>query len=180
MARLRPSRLALPALLAAAVCGAAAAQPAGSFTATIKTPDGANVGTAVLTEAPTGVLIRVEVKGLTPGWHGMHLHEKGDCSDAKFMNAGGHLQMSGMKMPHGLLAAGGPDDGDLPNLFVQPDGAAKAEAFSTRVTLKGAEGRTMLLGPTGSALMIHSSADDQTTQPIGGAGPRVACAVIRQ
>jgi Cu-Zn family superoxide dismutase len=179
MARPRLIMLAATAALAAALGGAALSQPANSFTATIKTADGASIGSAVLTEAPTGVLIRVELKGLTPGWHGMHLHEKGDCTDAKFMNAGGHLQMAGMKMQHGLLASGGPDDGDLPNLFVQQDGTAKAEVFSTRVSLKGADGRTALLGPTGSALMIHANADDQATQPIGGAGARVACGVVR-
>jgi Cu-Zn family superoxide dismutase len=181
------SSLAIRPLLAAcafAVSVAAGSTPAGAqapdgFTATVKTPDGASIGSAVLTDAPTGVLLRVEVKGLTPGWHGMHFHEKGDCSDAKFMNSGGHIQMPGMKTPHGLLSAGGPDRGDLPNLFVQADGTAKTEVFTTTVSLKGAGGRPALLDADGSALIIHANADDQTTQPIGGAGPRVACGVIR-
>ena len=179
MASLRPLIDGFAAALALAA-GAYAQTPApASFAATIKTPDGASIGTATLTEAPSGVLMRIELKGLTPGWHGMHFHEKGDCTDAKFMNSGGHVQMAGMKMPHGLLNPQGPDFGDLPNLFVQADGTAKAEVFSTRVSLKGGEGRSTLLDADGSALVIHANADDQSSQPIGGAGARVACGVIR-
>ncbi|MDR3509702.1 MAG: superoxide dismutase family protein [Caulobacteraceae bacterium] len=165
------------ALAAAALAQPAAAPP--SATASLKTPDGVIIGSVVLTEGPSGVLLRVDLKGLTPGWHGMHFHEKGDCSDPKFMSSGGHIQMPGMKMPHGLLNPEGPDYGDLPNIFVQADGTAKAEAFSTTVSLKGAQGRSALLDADGSALVIHAAADDQTSQPIGGAGARVACAVIR-
>lgn len=170
--------LALAAPAALAQTAPAPAAPA-SVTATLKTADGASIGSAVLTEGPSGVLVRVEVKGLTPGWHGMHFHEKGDCTDAKFMNSGGHVQMVGMKMPHGLLNPKGPDFGDLPNLFVQADGTAKAEVFSANVSLKGAEGRTTLLDADGAALVIHANPDDQTSQPIGGAGARIACGVIR-
>ncbi len=188
MTRLRPRTfrpmlgamaLALGLAASASITAQAQAPAPTSFTATIKTPDGASIGSAVLTEGPSGVLMRIELKGLTPGWHGMHFHEKGDCTDPKFMNSGGHVQMAGMKMPHGLLNPGGPDFGDLPNLYVQADGVAKAEVFSTKVSLKGAEGRSTLLDADGSALVIHASPDDQTSQPIGGAGARVACAVIR-
>lgn len=172
------------ALLAAALLCAAPLQaqtPAAppGYTATIKAPGDVAIGTAVLTEGPSGVLMRIELKGLTPGWHGMHFHAKGDCSDPKFMNSGGHIQMAGMKAPHGLLNPGGPDYGDLPNLYVNADGAAKAEVFAPRVSLKGADGRATLLNADGSALVIHANPDDQLSQPIGGAGPRVACAVIR-
>ena len=187
MARLRPLIGGLTAALAFgafAYAQTAAPTPAPaavspSFTATIKTPDGASVGTAVLTDAPSGVLMRIEVKSLTPGWHGMHFHEKGDCTDAKFMNSGGHVQMAGMKMPHGLLNPQGPDFGDLPNLYVQADGTAKAEVFSTKVSLKPGSDRSVLLDADGSALVIHAGPDDQASQPIGGAGARVACGVIR-
>ena len=175
MARFRP----LIGGLTAALAFAAVAHAQAPFMATIKAPDGASIGAAVLTEAPTGVLMRVEVKGLTPGWHGMHFHEKGDCTDAKFMNSGGHIQMEGMKTPHGLLNPQGPDFGDLPNLYVQADGTAKAEVFSTKVSLKGGSDRSNLLDADGSALVIHANPDDQTSQPIGGAGARVACGVIR-
>ena len=145
----------------------------------IKTADGKTIGAASLTEGPGGVLMRLDVKGLPPGWHGMHFHEKGDCSDPKFMSTGGHMNMAGAKRPHGLLSEGGPDFGDLPNIYVHADGAAKAEVFSALVSLHGAGGRPALLDADGSALVIHAADDDQTSQPIGQAGARIACGEIK-
>ena len=125
------------------------------------------------TEAPGGVLIMVEVTGLTPGWHGMHLHEKGDCSAADFTSSGGHLNHPTAKKAHGLLNPAGPDYGDLPNLYVAGDGTGKAEAFTDLVKF------AQLTDTDGSALVIHANKDDHLAQPIGGAGARVACAVIK-
>ncbi|HET9159513.1 MAG TPA: superoxide dismutase family protein [Caulobacteraceae bacterium] len=126
-----------------------------------------------MTEAPTGVLITVEVQGLAPGWHGMHLHEKGDCSAADFTSAGGHMNHPTTKKAHGLLNPGGPDFGDLPNIYVSADGSGKAEAFTTLVKMSD------LKDADGSAIVIHANKDDHSAQPIGGAGARVACGVIR-
>ena len=80
------------ALLAAALASAGAvAQAAAPATVTteFKNSTGATVGGVALTEAPKGVLLRLEVKGLSPGWHGLHFHEKGDCSDPAAASAGG-------------------------------------------------------------------------------------------
>ena len=45
--------------------------------------EGRAIGQATFTEGPDGVLIRLEFSAgaLTPGWHGLHLHQRGDCSD---------------------------------------------------------------------------------------------------
>lgn len=139
--------------------------------------DGKAMGRVMLREGPTGVLIMVEAKGLKPGWHGMHFHEKGTCGDAGFKLSGGHMNHE-PKLSHGLLSAGGPDFGDLPNLWIGADGSGRAQAFSPLVSLHGAHGRPALLDADGSALVIHADPDDQTSQPIGGAGARMACAVI--
>ena len=123
--------------------------------------------------------MRVEATGLTPGWHGMHFHEKGVCDDAGFKASGGHVH-AGTKPPvHGLLNPAATDSGDLPNIFVAADGSAHADAFTTLVSLSGAGKRPALGDADGSALVIHAGPDDYTTQPIGGAGARVACAVIK-
>jgi Cu-Zn family superoxide dismutase len=135
-------------------------------------------GTIAVTDAPRGVLLRVELKGLPPGWHGMHFHEKGDCGDPKFMNSGAHVH-STTPVVHGLLKDDATDSGDLPNLYVAGDGTVTAEFYSTLVSMKGEGGRPALLDADGSALVIHTSPDDYTTQPIGGAGARIACAVIK-
>ena len=58
-------------------------------------------------------------------------------------------------------------------------GSATAEIYSTLVSFKGGSAMPSLLDADGSAVVIHANADDHTSQPIGGAGDRVACAVIR-
>ena len=72
----------------------------------------------------------------------------------------------------------GPDAGDLPNLYVAADGTAMAEFFTTSVSLAGAGDLPALLDADGSAVIIHELPDDHRTQPIGGAGGRIACGII--
>ena len=167
-------RLILPLLLAA-IALPAAASPA-PMTAKLKDPAGADMGSATLTETPGGLLLRIEATGLTPGWHGLHFHEKADCSSADFKSAGGHMHHDA-PVQHGLLNPATNETGDLPNLFAGADGVARAEVFTPFVSLTAA-GRAALLDADGSALVIHAAPDDHLSQPIGGAGPRVACAAI--
>ena len=165
---------------ATAVATAPAAPSA--VTTPIKLADGSDIGTLSLTAAPTGVLLQVDItKGLTPGWHGMHFHQTGDCSDPKFMTSGGHMNHAESKRPHGLLNPEGPDFGDLINLYVAADGSAHAQGFTARVRLDAGSmaPEQVLRDADGSALVIHANADDHISQPIGGAGGRVACAVIK-
>ena len=160
-----------------AIAGGAVAQPA-SVTVDLKGPKGENLGRATLTEAPKGVLLKVEARGLTPGWHWLHFHEKGDCSSADFKSAGGHVHGEAT-MVHGLLNPDANEAGDLPNLHVAADGTGNAEVFSPWTSLSGAGKRQALRDKDGSAIVIHAKADDHTTQPIGGAGDRVACGVVK-
>jgi Cu-Zn family superoxide dismutase len=178
---MRSSLVAAALTIAGLACvGVVSAQAADgqSATAQVKAADGKALGTATLTEAPHGVLLRVELKGLTPGWHGLHFHEKGDCGTPDFKSAGAHVHTTA-NVVHGLLNPDGNDNGDLPNLFAGADGSATAELFSPLVSLKGAGGRPALLDADGSALVVHASPDDYKTQPIGGAGARVACGVVK-
>ncbi len=165
------------AFAAAAIALPALAAPA-SVTVALKGPKGEDMGTAVVTEGTKGVLVRVEAKGLTPGWHGLHFHEKADCSSADFKSAGGHVH-DATPVIHGFLAEGSNDGGDLPNIWAGADGVAKADVFSTFVELGEAHSRPSLKDADGSAIVIHAKADDYASQPIGGAGDRVACGVIR-
>lgn len=163
-----------------AVAAATAAPTA--MTTPIKMADGTSIGTLSLTAAPSGVLLQVDItKGLTRGWHGMHFHQTGDCSDPKFMTSGGHMNHGESKKPHGLLNPAGPDFGDMVNLYAAADGSAHAQVFSNAVRLDAGPsiGEQALRDADGSALVIHASPDDHMSQPIGGAGGRIACAVIR-
>ena len=172
---MRALPLALAALFTAASSQAATAPGAA---ATLKGAAGQG-GSVQLSEGPRGVVLRVELTGFSPGWHAIHFHEKGDCEDPKFQNAGGHINHAAAKRPHGLLNPQGPDFGDLPNVHVGADGMGRAEAYSPLVSLRGAGGRPALLDADGSALVVHANSDDQVTQPIGRAGDRHACGVIR-
>lgn len=168
----------LAAVLTTGFAGAALAQPAPVSTEIIG-QDQVRIGEVTLTAAPDGVLVRIEAQGLTPGWHGAHFHEKADCSDAAFENSGGHVH--GASSPvHGLLNPDATDVGDLPNIHADADGKVTVELYSTLVVLEEGKGdRPALRDADGSALVIHASPDDHMSQPIGGAGDRVACATIR-
>ncbi|MCG4273314.1 superoxide dismutase[Cu-Zn] [Acetobacter senegalensis] len=168
--------------VAAFACGMALApslaMAASTATGDLQGADGAAHGTIKVTEAPNGVLLRVEAKGLTPGWHGLHFHEKGSCEPPKFTSAGGHIHTA-KPVVHGLLHEGANDAGDLPNLYVAADGTATVELYSSLVSLNAGGKHPALLDADGSSVVIHANPDDYTTQPIGGAGDRVACAVIK-
>nr|WP_303682690.1 superoxide dismutase family protein [Brevundimonas naejangsanensis] len=163
---------------AASTEAAARATPGQTAQVAIINGQGAEAGKATLTQGATGLLIKVEATGLAPGWHGIHIHATGQC-EAPFTSAGAHINHGDPKQPHGLLNADGPDDGDLPNVFADAKGAVSAEVFTTRARLADAGPGQWLLDDDGSALVIHANADDHSSQPIGGAGDRVACAVIK-
>lgn len=145
--------------------------------ATLIDSAGQRVGRAALTQGPTGLLIRIEADGLTPGWHGVHIHATGEC-EAPFTSAGGHINHGEPKDPHGLLNAQGPDDGDLPNIHADAEGRVRAEIFTTRARIARDGPGQWLWDADGSALVIHANMDDHSTQPIGGAGARVACGIM--
>ncbi|GBR14803.1 superoxide dismutase[Cu-Zn] [Komagataeibacter nataicola] len=174
-------RLRLLGLLSLACGFAAFASPvraADTASGELTGADGAAHGSIHVTAAPKGVLLRIEAHGLIPGWHGVHFHEKGTCGVPKFTSAGAHVHAT-TPVVHGLLNANANDAGDLPNIFVGQDGSVTVELYSTLVTLNGTDGRPGLMDPDGSSLVIHANPDDYRSQPIGGAGDRVACAVIQ-
>ena len=137
------------------------------------------IGSARFVQGPNGVMITVEMDGMPAseeGWHGAHLHSIGDCSNEDFTSSGGHINPDGRS--HGLLNPDGPDNADLPNLYIGADGGARAQYFTDRVSLNGELGAPALFDEDGSAVVFHANPDDHFTQPIGGAGPRIVCGVI--
>lgn len=162
---------------AAALAAPASAQQPQTASASFINAQGDDIGSATLTETPSGVLIALDLRGLPTGEHAFHVHEKGVCNSAdKFASAGGHFNVHDKK--HGYLAEGGPHVGDMPNLVVPADGNLRANVLNTMVTLSDRAGS--LFGPNGTALVIHERQDDYKSQPAGDAGGRIACAVIKR
>ncbi len=152
------------------------AHPAGAAeraTANLTNTAGNTVGTAFFEQTPVGVVILLEVGGLPPGWHAVHLHSVGACTP-DFLASKGHINPANVS--HGIKTSHGPDNGDLPNIFVGRNGRTVVEMFTTWVSVRS--GRVPLLDNDGSALIIHANGDDHASQPIGGAGGRVACGVV--
>ncbi len=134
---------------------------------------GEALGTVTMERAPHGVLLKGSLTGLPPGSHAIHIHEKGVCL-SPFTTAGGHFNP--MKRKHGLLAAEGMHEGDLPNIVVEADGSAKFEFFLHGALLD--EGKKGVFDADGSTIIVHAGPDDYKTDPAGAAGDRIACGVI--
>ena len=146
----------------AASSAVASVQPLGGGTAK---------GTVQFTQLDHGVRIQAEITGLTPGKHGFHIHEFGDCSAADGSSAGGHFNP-------GANAHGGPEApmshaGDYGNLDADAGGRAALTLISHRITL----GQSAT-GVLGRSVIVHEKTDDLTSQPAGNAGPRIGCGVI--
>jgi len=157
-----------PAAMAAASKARAVAKLSGL--------DGSAMGTVTFTATSHGVLMQFDLKGLTPGVHGIHIHTSGNC-DAKvaFTSAGPHFSPAPGKM-HGYLAPHGIHAGDLPNEFAATDGTLRAIIISNAFSI--GNGKKSIFDRDGASIIIDARGDDYFSQPSGNAGDRVACGVI--
>jgi Cu-Zn family superoxide dismutase len=145
--------------------------PTLTATATLAPTQGSSVsGTVTFEQTADGVRVFAVLSGLTPGEHGFHVHEIGDCSSPDGSAAGAHFNPAGM-------AHGGPDAdphhmGDLGNITADSTGHATYDRVDAHLALDGAN------SIVGRAVIVHEKADDMTSQPAGAAGARLACGVI--
>ncbi|PKL81193.1 MAG: superoxide dismutase family protein [Ignavibacteriae bacterium HGW-Ignavibacteriae-4] len=116
------------------------------------------------------IKVNAEVYNLTPGKHGFHVHEFGDCSSPDGKSAGGHFFTDHDN--HGALEDNMTHVGDLGNLNANADGIAKVSFITDKLSLSG------MNNIIGRGVIVHEGEDDTKTQPTGGAGARVACGVI--
>lgn len=163
------------AFCAAALLAMAAQANAQTASAALKNAEGKDVGTAQLTQTPTGVLVSLSAKGLPAGEHAFHVHAVGKC-EPPFTTAGGHFNPGAKK--HGLMVAEGHHAGDMPNLHIPASGDIAVEVMNTSITLEKGKPNSVF-GPDGTALVIHAGKDDYKTDPTGDAGGRIACGVIQ-
>ena len=143
--------------------------------ASFRNANGDEIGRASLQEGAGGVLIQARLTKLPPGTHAFHIHEVGKC-EPPFESAGAHFNPEHSQ--HGFLNTDGEHAGDLPNIHVPESGEVQVEVIARNLRL--AEGPNKVLDEDGAALVVHVGPDDYRTNPAGGAGDRIACAVIRR
>ena len=109
-----------------------------------------------------GVLVVADLSGLPPqdAFYGFHIHEGSSCTGAAFADTGSHYNPVMLSHPN--------HDGDLPPLL-GCNGRAFLAVMTDRFSIKETLGRTVV---------IHSGADDFTTQPTGNAGRKIGCGVV--
>jgi len=156
-------------VLAATLLGACATPVSGpSANAQLVARSGSTVsGSLSFTERGGSLRIDGQLAGLTPGEHGFHIHEVGDCSAPDASTAKGHYNPAGK--PHGHHDTDQHHGGDLPNLTANAQGEARLGAEVKGLTLNEIIGRSVV---------VHADPDDYKSQPAGNSGKRVACGVI--
>jgi len=122
--------------------------------------------------------VRARITGLTPGAHGLHIHENaiGGCVPP-FTSAGGHFDPgpAGNSTP---VDTNHPfHTGDVPNLIVSKNGIGRLQHTTSRITLS--PGPLTVFDANGSAVIVHLNPDRGITGVTGASGgPRVACGII--
>jgi len=170
------TRLGLPLIVIAATlsAGAASAHRGGAAT-NLRNAQGQVIGEASAIRDGNVVRIRLDVRGLAAGTHGVHLHQTGRCDAPDFASAGPHWNPTSHQ--HGRLNPQGPHLGDLPNLVVGANGRGRI-AFAVPVPAGTRAGVNPLLDADGTAIVIHAAADDLRTDPSGNSGARIACGLL--
>jgi len=164
------SVIALVAIALTLTLGNAFAQEPTKAIAVLHSASGSQVtGTVTFTKTGDTVSVVADITGLTPGKHGFHIHEFGDCSATDASSAGGHFNP--MHKPHGAPDAAERHAGDMGNLEADSTGKAHLELKDSMLKLSG---ENSILG---RGVIVHEKVDDWS-QPTGNAGGRLACGVI--
>ncbi len=129
-------------------------------------------GIAMFMQEGDAITVFIEIEGVSPGLHAVHIHETGDCSAPDGSSADGHWNPT--DAPHGKWGVGEFHLGDLGNIEVDEDGIGTFELTTNLWEI----GTGSDLDIVGKGIIVHAGADDFTSQPSGNAGARIGCGVI--
>lgn len=133
-------------------------------------------GTIAFGQHPNNpTIIEGEIRSLTPGKHGLHIHALGDTTNG-CNSTGAHYN------PYNVEPGDIVDEirhaGDLGNVVAGGDGVAKFLISTSMLHLSGND------SCLGRALVIHAEEDDlgrgghEQSKLTGNAGARLACGII--
>ena len=134
--------------------------------------DSGITGEAVFTQNGDQITLMIEIQGATPGLHGVHIHEHGDCSAPDGTSAGGHWNPTGVD--HGKWGEGEFHLVDIGNIDVLEDGTGSISLTTDLWEI----GTGSDVDVVGKSIIVHADADDFISQPSGAAGARIGCGVI--
>lgn len=125
------------------------------------------LGTVTFLDTQYGLLITPHLRALSPGLHGLHLHQHANCGDHG-TSAGAHYDPKNTNSHQGPYGDG--HLGDLPVLYVDAKGAANTPTLAPRLKTDDLKGLSV---------MIHADGDNYSdTPPLGGGGARMACGTV--
>jgi len=127
-------------------------------------------GLVTFMQTDSGIHVTAEIRGLTEGPHGIHIHEYGDCTASDGTSAGDHFNP--FDMQHGAPSDTVRHTGDFGNIIAIADSVARMEVTDTVISFYGE--RSII----GRSVVIHAGQDDLKSQPAGSSGARIACGVI--
>jgi Cu-Zn family superoxide dismutase len=169
-------RTLLIATVAAAIVTPAFAAPKEKIVVPLKTSAGDDAGKATFIQGKKELAIKLELKGLPPGEHAVHIHAKPLCDAPDFKSAGGHFNPDAKQ--HGTLNPLGHHNGDLPQNIVIGEDHTGSATFKVDYLSMTEGAPNNILANGGTAIMVHEKPDDMKTDPTGNAGNRIACGVI--
>jgi superoxide dismutase, Cu-Zn family len=169
-------RTTLAVLTLCLLASPAFAQPKNALVVPIKTSTGEDAGTATFTQTKNKLSVKLDLKNLPVGEHGVHIHAKPVCDAPDFKTAGPHFNPENKQ--HGFQNPMGHHAGDLPKNIEIGEGHTGQATFKIDYLSLDPSSPNSILANGGTSIIIHEKLDDMKTDPSGNSGNRIACGVI--